>query len=128
MGNALGGGAYYQALHRSAEGMAPVFSYFIEYDSESPVSSRLRCAWHTADLPLQFRIVYKPETEGLSRTMAHCWAAFARTGNPSVPNLEWPEFTPENPAVMVFGDSAVVEIDPSRELREALGLGDSLSF
>lgn len=128
MGNALGGGAYYQALHRSAEGMAPVFSYFIEYDSESPVSSRLHCAWHTADLPLQFRIVYKPETEGLSRTMAHCWAAFARTGNPSVPNLEWPEFTPENPAVMVFGDSAVVEIDPSRELREALGLGDSLSF
>lgn len=120
MANILGGGAHYQAMARSAEGMAPVFNYFIEYDSESPASPALRCAWHTADLPLQFRIVYKQETEELSRKMAHCLAAFARTGNPSTEGLEWPEFTPESRPVMVFGDSVRIEADPTRSLREAI--------
>ncbi|MGN0201496.1 MAG: carboxylesterase/lipase family protein [Candidatus Cryptobacteroides sp.] len=128
MANVLGGGAYFQAAARSAAGMAPVFHYFIEYDSESPASPELRCAWHTADLPLQFRIVYKQETEELSRKMAHCWAAFARTGNPSTDSLEWPAFSPESPSVMVFGDSVRIEADPARTLREALGCGERLSF
>lgn len=118
MSSFLGGGAFYQALARSTS--APVFSYFIEYDSQAPQSADLHCAWHTADLPLQFRIVYKEETDGLSRQMAHAWAAFARTGTPSTPELEWPAFTSDSRKMMVFDETTSIKEDPNKAVREIL--------
>ena len=36
--------------------------------------------------------------------MSAALIAFAKTGNPGTPALKWPEFDPENPYRMVFGD------------------------
>lgn len=114
----LGVGAYHQAFRRSKAGFAPVYNYLVEFDSESVFNPSLRCAWHTADLPLQMRVVYHEECEGLSKTMAHAWAAFCRTGSPSTPELEWPAFTPDYPQVMVFDKEVKVMSDPDASLRQ----------
>ena len=117
----LGGGAFFQAYGRCESGCAPVYHYLVEYDSESVFAPGYRCAWHTADLPLQFRIVLHPESETLSRQMAHAWASFIRTGNPSTPELEWPEFTLSDRNVMVFDDVTSVKKDPLQPVRAAFG-------
>lgn len=116
----LGGGAYYQALAKARQGGAPVFHYLIEYDAPSTQTPGLHCAWHTADLPLQMRIVTYPETETISKQMTHAWAAFIRTGNPSTPQLSWPAFTESEQQVFIWDDSVRVETDPLREVREVL--------
>lgn len=116
----LGGGAYYQALAKAEQGGAPVYHYLVSYDSILPGAVGKRCAWHTADLPLQMRIVLNPESERLSCIMAHAWAAFIRTGDPSTEELPWPAFTAAGKQVMVFDESCRVETDPWKELREVL--------
>ncbi len=116
----LGGGSYHQALAKALQGSAPVYHYFIEYDTPSTQTPELSCAWHTADLPLQMRIVLHSEMEPLSKMMAHAWAAFIRTGNPSTNQLPWPEFTEKEPQVMVFDHKTRVETDPLRPIREVL--------
>lgn len=114
----LGGGAYYQAMSKAEQGGAPVYHYVVAYDSPLPKSAK-RYAWHTADLPLQMRIVLHPESEALSRTMSGCIGAFVRTGDPSTPELHWPEFTRDERLVMVFDEVCRVEKDPWKELRES---------
>ena len=42
--------------------------YLVRYDAPHPLMSGVDIAWHTADLPLQFRIVPHPELEELSKT------------------------------------------------------------
>ncbi len=117
----LGGGAFNQAMAKSAQNGAPVFNYFVEYDAFAPFGKDFRCAWHTADLPLQMRIVLDPEAEHLSKLMAHAWAAFARTGNPSTKELEWPAFKPQECLVMDFDEQTRVLKDPTAPFRKALG-------
>ena len=117
IGGFLGSGAHRLAMARSSKGFAPVYQYFVEYDSESVLSPEYRCAWHTADLPLQFRIVLHPESEPLSRLMSHAWAAFVRSGSPSTDRLAWPVFNPETRQVMVFDDESRVETDPLAPFR-----------
>jgi para-nitrobenzyl esterase len=116
----LGGGAYYQAMAKAKQGGAPVFHYLVTYDAPLPTREHRKFSWHTADLPLQFRIVQHPECETLSKRMAHAWAAFVRTGNPSTEQLAWPAFTPEEKQVMVFDDVCRVETDPLQKVREVL--------
>lgn len=116
----LGGGAYYQALSKAKQGTAPVYHYLVSFDAPHPVIPEKKFSWHTADLPLQMRIVLHPECEEMSKTMAHSWAAFIRTGNPSTESICWPEFSLEEKKVMVFDDICSVESDPLKEIREIL--------
>jgi Carboxylesterase type B len=116
----LGGGAYYQALAKAEQGKASVYHYLISYDAPHPIIEGRKFSWHTADLPLQMRIVLHPESEKISKIMAHAWAAFVRTGNPSTKELEWPEFTIPEKNVMVFDDICKIETDPLKEVREVI--------
>ncbi len=116
----LGGGAFHQAMAYAGRDGAPVFNYFVEYDAPAPFGNGFDCAWHTADLPLQMRIVLHPESETLSRQMAHAWAAFIRTGDPSTETLPWPAFTTDGRQVMVFDTETRVETDPTATRRTAL--------
>ena len=116
----LGGGAFHQALSKAEQGGAPVYHYLITYDAPHPVHPERRYAWHTADLPLQMRVVLHPECEALSRTMAASWAAFIRTGNPSTEALPWPAFTPGERQVMVLDEPCRVQTDPLQALRPVL--------
>ena len=115
----LGGGAFLQAQAKAIQAQANVYHYLIRYDTPIPTQTSMRCSWHTADLPLQMRIVYYPESEKISRMMSHSWAAFIRTGNPSTENLKWPAFTKNEPNVMVIDTDSRIEKDPTKELRES---------
>lgn len=108
----LGWNSHLQTEALAAQEGAPVYQYLVRYDAPHPTMPGKRFAWHTADLPLQFRIVLHPESEELSKTYARAWAAFARTGNPSTPELNWPAYTTENGLVMVFDDECHVEKEP----------------
>lgn len=118
LSSSLGGGAWYQAVAKASQGGAPVYQYLVRYDVPHPALPQLRVAWHTAELPLQMRIVLHRESEAFSRRMAHSWAAFIRTGNPSTPQLPWPPFTPESPQLMLWEDpQCTVQADPQQALR-----------
>lgn len=108
----LGWNAHLQAEALAGQGGANVYQYLIRYDAPHPTIAGRRFAWHTADLPLQFRIVLHEESEALSRTYARAWGAFVRTGDPSTPQLDWPAYTPENGCIMVFDDICRIEREP----------------
>ncbi len=99
---------------------APLFHYCVRYDSVENNIPGHRFSSHTADLPLQLRIVRYKESEFLSRLMSDCLAAFVRTGNPSTPQLAWPPFTLGDMATMVFDDVCRVEPEPQKPLFDAL--------
>ncbi|MBQ4089844.1 MAG: carboxylesterase/lipase family protein [Clostridia bacterium] len=108
----LGWNAHLQAQALAKQGGAPVYQYLVRYDAPHPLMPGVDIAWHTADLPLQFRIVPHPELEELSRTYARAWAAFVRTGNPSTAELPWPAYTTAAPCVMIFDDICHIEHEP----------------
>lgn len=115
----LGGGAYYQAM-KKAEQEGKVYLYAVSYDAPHPIDPDQKYAWHTADLPLQMRIVLHPECEEISRYMAHAWAAFIRNGNPSTEELEWEPFDCEEKKVMVIDQKRQMEKDPWGETRKIM--------
>ncbi|MFR4172660.1 MAG: carboxylesterase/lipase family protein [Lachnospiraceae bacterium] len=120
LGSFLGGGAWFQAVAKAEQKGAPVYQYLVSYDTPNLACPEVKLAWHTADLPLQMRIVFHPEAEKLSVFMAHSWAAFARTGNPSTEQIEWPAFEPESGKVLVIDEEPKVQTDPLKKIREVL--------
>lgn len=44
--------------------------------------------------------------------MQRTWTAFARQGDPALPELDWPQYTPEERATMVFDRITQVVEDP----------------
>lgn len=117
--SALGSGAYCQAMVKAGQ-EAPVYHYVISYDAPHPAAADKKYAWHTADLPLQMRIVLHPECEEISRYMAHAWAAFIRNGNPSTGEIRWEPFTREEKKTMVIDEKRYMECDPWKEVRHIL--------
>lgn len=115
----LGGGSYYQAISKVSQGGAPVYFYLIKYDAPHPVHPELRYSWHTADLPLQMRIVRYKDCEEASRKMAHCWAAFIRSGNPSTDEINWLPFTNEYKETMIIDNIWSMQIDPMKNIHKA---------
>ena len=122
LANMLGGGAYRQALQKAQSRQGAVYNYWVTFASPSPFEPEKRYSWHTADLPLQMRLVAYPQCETISRIMGCAWGAFIRTGSPDTDGLPWPAFTVERQNVMVLGDTCRVEIDPTQPCRAALGL------
>lgn len=120
MGGHLGGGAFLQAMETAGKRSGAVYHYFVTYDAPLPGAPGFCYAWHTADLPLQMRVVLHPESEQISRTMAHSWAAFIRTGDPATAELPWPAFTPEERLTMVLDEECRVERNPAKPYRDAL--------
>ena len=109
-------------LKRSAfEGSAPVYSYvfaqeFRNYDNGLT-------AFHCAELPYAFHttsrvmVCQQDGVEKLEDEMAGAWAAFAHTGDPNHEGLaEWPAFTKDNHATMVFCEDSRARIDFDTEL------------
>ena len=59
------------------------------------------------------------EMRALSRRMHGAWVAFARTGRPGAEGLpEWPRYTAERRATMLFDFQPSVVADPGAEDRE----------
>jgi para-nitrobenzyl esterase len=105
-----------QAELQLANGNAAVYVYYFQWDT--PVAGGKLRAFHTADLPLEMRLVRYPEAEQLSRQLSGAWAAFARNGNPSQNQLRWPAYTASHRATMIFDvERSRAVNDPDRDER-----------
>jgi para-nitrobenzyl esterase len=79
-------------------------------------------ATHGIDLPLMFRnlpvplLDGHPAAEAVATSMSSCWLSFARTGDPTHDLLpDWPSYTIEHRATMLFNTVSTVVDDPDHE-------------
>ncbi len=108
-----------QAELKIAQGSGKAFVYYFQWNS-GLMDGKLR-AFHTSDLPLEMRLVLKPEAERLSKQLSSAWAAFARTGDPSQNGLPWPAYTTSQRVVMMWDATRSEAVsDPDHEERVAL--------
>jgi len=115
------------AERKAAQKAAPVYMYYLVW--ETPVANNLFKSPHTLDLPLMFDNVDKarvlvgpgPQPEALARQMSDAWLAFARTGNPNAASIpDWPAYTVDRRATMLFDVRSRVADDPNAEIRKIL--------
>ncbi len=116
-----------EAERKAAEGKAPAYMYYFTWHSTAR-DGKLR-AFHTIEIPSVFGNLDagKPMTgsgedrQALSDRMSAAWVAFARTGNPNHAGLpNWPAFTNQERATMIFNDECKVVNDPNGDERKML--------
>lgn len=94
--------------HKADQGGAPVYAYMFNW--ESPVMPGTNMAFHTAEIPFVFSNIDKEvrrigggeEARRIEDAMSQAWINFARTGDPSTDSMEWPAYTRESGATMIF--------------------------
>lgn len=111
--------AFEHSVICAAKNRGKVFRYLTAYDAPHRIIPGKGFAWHGAELPLQLRIVLHQESEKISRKLAAFLGAFARTGNPSLPELDWTSFSGAC-ETMIIDEECRIECDPTRPYREAL--------
>jgi para-nitrobenzyl esterase len=112
------------AERRAALGKAPTFLYVFAW--ETPVMG-LR-APHTIEIPFVFNHIDNCESmvgpvnarmRKLEAATAGAWAQLARSGNPNHKGLpNWPAYTTDRRAVMIFDAPCRVENDPTGQVRQ----------
>jgi len=119
------GGAIKQATAKSKQGGSPAYSYLFTW--QSPVNDGSLGACHGMELPFMFNNIAmaRPMTGGgkeayeLADKISSAWINFIKTGNPNSKNLpEWPAYTPENGATMIFDNKCKIVNNHDRELIE----------
>lgn len=114
-----------QADERSSAGAAPVYVYLFTW--QSPVLDGAYKAFHCMDLPFVFNNISRCEemTGGgqdarlLADKISEAWIQFARSGNPNHKGLpDWPAYTANNGATMLFDNTCEVKDHPDKELME----------
>ena len=98
-----------------------MYRYLVTYDFPHPGLPGKRYSWHTADLPLQLRVVLHSEEEEFSRVLAEMLASFVRDGVPTTKGKPWPRYTPEGRETMVLDEPCRVAREPQEALLQALG-------
>ena len=112
------------AERKASQGGAPVFMYRLDWQSPA-LDGALRSP-HCLDVPLIFEnLDAAPQLVGtglasrtVAATMAQAWVNFARTGNPSQPELHWPRYETASRLTMSFDEDSRMMSDPDRERRE----------
>jgi para-nitrobenzyl esterase len=122
-------GAYARELAKRKAAQAAAPAYFYRFDWETPEGGGHMRSPHTVEIPFVFNnieiagplISKMPEAHALAAKVSASWAAFARTGNPNVPQLPaWPAYSVPARATLLFNDEVRVERDPDRVAREAM--------
>ncbi len=104
-------------------GHAGVWMYSLDW--QSPAHGGRVKAHHAMDLPFVFdntgvadTTAKAPGASELAARMADTWVAFARNGKPDNPAIpEWPTYTPQERATMVFDSACRIVFDPEPEAR-----------
>ena len=114
------------AERRAALGKAPTYLYVFAW--ETPVM-HLRSP-HTLEIPFVFNHIdvsesmvgpVTPAIRALESASASAWASMARSGNPNHKGLpNWPPYSPEKRAVMIFDAPCRVENDPTADVRKIM--------
>ena len=112
------------AERKYAQQAAPVFMYKIDWNS--PVLGGKLRSPHAVELPFIFDNVdvsaglvgAGPEQDAMADLMSATFAAFARTGNPSIPGAPaWPAYTPQTRETFIYDVPPTVVADPNSQLR-----------
>jgi para-nitrobenzyl esterase len=62
-----------------------------------------------------------PQPEALAKQMSDAWLAFAGTGSPNTKSIpDWPPYTAERRATMLFDVTSRIVDDPNGEVRKIL--------
>ena len=114
------------AERRAARGKAPTYLYVFAW--ETPVMG-LRSP-HTLEIPFVFNHIDVSESmvgpvnaamRKLEADSAGAWASLARTGNPNHKGMaDWPAYSADKRAVMIFDAPCRVENDPTGEVRQII--------
>jgi len=127
-----------QAEAKAAQSAAPAYMYLFAW--RTPVLGGGPRAAHALEIPFVFdHPDVWPGFTGtgddrypLADKMSGAWAEFARTGKPGDPNLpDWPAYTTERRATMIFDNQCGVLDDPhgsERQAFEASGGGSRSLF
>ncbi|MEQ1885782.1 MAG: carboxylesterase family protein [Bryobacteraceae bacterium] len=116
-----------EAERKAAQAKAAVYKYYFQW--YSPVRGGALRAMHTMELPFVFDNVAVSKTEvgtgadlqPLADKMSAAWVAFARTGNPNHKGLpNWPAYTTDKRATMIFNNTCTLANDPFREEKSAV--------
>ena len=104
------------------QGGAPVYMYVLGFETNVH-GGKFRTP-HILDLPLVFAhpehpiLGDDPARFVVSRQMSRAWAAFARTGDPSIDILpHWPPYDEQKRATMYFDEPPSLVLDPFGEER-----------
>jgi len=105
------------AERKAAGSKAPVWVY--DFAWESPAFGGRLKSCHSVEVPFVFDTLdvigerhHKPGAQALADRVSQTWVAFARTGK-----ADWPAYTADKRAVMVFEDACKVVDDPDGEVR-----------
>jgi para-nitrobenzyl esterase len=122
-------GAYARetARRKAAQRGAP--AYFYRFDWETPEGGGHMRSPHTIEIPFVFNnisiagplISKRPDAVALAAKVSASWAAFARTGNPNIPQLpQWPAYSAATRDTLLFNNEVRVEKDPDQGPRLAM--------
>ncbi len=122
-------GAYARELAKRKAAQAAAPAYLYRFDWETPEGGGHMRSPHTVEIPFVFNnidiagplISKMPEAYALAEKVSASWAAFARTGNPNVPQLPaWPAYSAATRDTLLFNNEIRVEQDPDRGPRQAM--------
>jgi para-nitrobenzyl esterase len=111
-----------QALRKSSLGAAPAYSYLFAW--RTPVLDDRVGTFHACEISFVFDNAelcdnysgMRPDALALAKQVSGAWVNFARTGNPNHAGLpEWPAYTGEKRATMVFDVPCGVRNGPESE-------------
>ena len=129
-------GAYTRELAKRKAAQAAAAAYLYRFDWETPEGGGHMRSPHTVEIAFVFNnieiagplISKMPEAYALAEKVSASWAAFARTGNPNVPQLPvWPAYSAATRDTLLFNNEIRVEQDPDRGARQAMERALNLS-
>ena len=105
---------------------APAYAYYFTW--QTSILDGMPGAWHTADLQFCFDNTKRceqgtgntPEAQALANKMASSWAAFAASGNPSIPGLSWAPTDADTNRTMIWDNECRMADDPEAEARKII--------
>ena len=103
---------------------APVWMYRFDWPAANPALG----APHGVDIPFAFdtideggwdRFVADPaDAHRLARTIQQLWAAFARTGEPTIDAIGWPRYDTDSRTTLILDRQPHLEQDPNGAVRQ----------
>jgi para-nitrobenzyl esterase len=115
------------AKRKADQSAAPAFFY--RFDWETPEGGGHMRSPHTIEVQFVFNnialggalISKRADAQALADKVSASWVAFARTGNPNIPQLpRWPAYASDRRDTMLFNSECRVEQDPDRGARLAM--------
>jgi para-nitrobenzyl esterase len=121
-------GAYSREIGKRKAEQHGAPAYVYRFDWQTPEGGGMRSP-HAIDIQFAFNnialggklISKRQDAYDLANKVSASWVAFARTGNPNIPQLpNWPAYSPTHRDTMLFNIESRVAQDPNRNARIAM--------